>query len=145
MGREKLLPQGGLGSFDLTDPWPKFPLLQGINHSYSLTRNLSVVIARIQSCQNELWACPGQVKRDCWEYQRALATSLIALAPIAPHFAAEMWERLREAETKHGDEFQWERSVFQQTWPELDDTYNLKLKVKLSDEELVEIPVARWK
>jgi hypothetical protein len=71
-----------------------FPPPQGINHSYNLTRNLAVVIARIQSFQSELWNCPGQIKRDSWEFQRGLATSLVALAPIAPHFAAEMWERL---------------------------------------------------
>ena len=119
--------------------------LKGINHSYDLTRNLAVVIARIQSFQGELWNCPGQIKRDYWEYQRSLGTSLIALAPIAPHFAAEMWERFSKVPRKLGDEFEWERSVFQQTWPELDDTYNLKILVKARGEDITKIPVARWK
>jgi hypothetical protein len=51
-----------------------------------------------------------------------------------------------QVDVKHNDdEFDWSKSVFQQTWPELDDNYNLKIKVKAMDEDLIEIPVARWK
>ena len=119
--------------------------LKGINHSYGFTRNLAVVISRIQSLQGELWSCPGQVKRDHWEYQRGLGAALIALAPIAPHFAAEMWERFSRVPRKLGDEFEWGKSVFQQPWPELDDTYNLKIAVKSRGKDVVQIPVARWR
>ncbi len=73
-----------------------------------------MVIARIQSFQNELWTCPGQVKRDSWEFQRALATLLVATAPIAPHFAAELWQRLARVKVWHGTEFDLNKSVFQQ-------------------------------
>ena len=31
------------------------------------------------------------------EFQNALTTLCILLAPMAPHFASEMWEHLREA------------------------------------------------
>jgi leucyl-tRNA synthetase len=58
-----------------------------------------------------------QVKRDSEEYQRCLATAIVALAPIAPHLSAEMWERLATAAVKAGkasDEFDWDKSVFQQ-------------------------------
>ena len=46
-----------LGS-KLTMPWP---LAQGINHSYSLTHNLAIVLARIEGLVKEMWSTPGQV------------------------------------------------------------------------------------
>ena len=51
--------------------------------------------------------------------REALSVLVRLLAPFAPHLAEEFWQKLGGSE-----------SVHQQSWPELDQTYNLKLKVR---------------
>ncbi len=105
-----------------------------------------MVQARVQGLLGELWACGGQVKRDSSEYQRGLATAIILLSPMAPHFCSELWEGLSKAvPVKNCHDFDWDRSLFQQPWPELDSNYNLKVIVQQNGEPLSEIPMAVWK
>ena len=42
-------------------------------------------------------------------------------------------------------EFDWDKGVFHQPWPQLDTNYNLKLVIRVREETLTEIPVALWK
>lgn len=72
------------------------------------------------------------------EYERALAAQIIMLAPLAPHFASELWAgfcstpRLLENKNITDTEIQWEKDVLQQNWPEVDMEYNLDLTVYVS-------------
>ena len=97
-----------------------------------------MVMARVQGLLGEL--AGGAVIPNVGstlEYQRGLATAIILLTPLAPHFCAEMWAGLSDAaiQCKSGqdkncsidDNFIWNKSVFHQAWPKLDQNYNLKL------------------
>ena len=118
--------------------------LRHINYNYSHTRNLAVVLARLNSLINAVWSVPGQVKRDAPEYQRVLGEILTTLAPIAPHMSAELWESFRSLPARHWAEFRWEEGVFQQQWPECDPTAHMELKVMGNRSELARIPVVKW-
>ena len=118
--------------------------LKSINHSYTLTHNLAVVLARVESLVKDLWAAPGQAKRDLPEYRRCLATAIVALAPVAPHLSAELWEGLSPVYAgKDGvdKEFRWGEPVFRQPWPKLEQNYNLKVSVRVGDDEVASLPV----
>merc|ERR1712059_84444 len=69
--------------------------LKHVNHNYSFTRNLAVVIARLHSMINSAWGVPGQVKQASPEYQQLVGDILLVLAPLAPHLASELWECFR--------------------------------------------------
>ena len=75
-----------------------------------------------------------------------LGTAIMLLAPMAPHFCSELWNGLSKGlKVRHCQEFDWDKSLFHQTWPELDDNYNLKLLIKANGEQISEIPIAVWK
>ncbi len=94
----------------------------------------------------DLFTVHGRVKRDSAEFQRALGTAIILLAPMAPHFCSELWYGLCKGLTvKHCQHFDWNLSLFHQAWPEMDDNYNLKMIVNVDGEPLSEIPIALWR
>lgn len=68
------------------------------------------------------------------EYERALATQIIMLAPMAPHFASELWTKFtsvpNRTNTKISD-IKWDLDVLEQTWPDVDMEYKLDLSVKV--------------
>ena len=118
--------------------------LRHVNYNYSHTRNLAVVIARLNSLINSAWAVPGQVKRDAPEYQQMLGEILILLAPMAPHLSAELWESLRSVERKLFTDFDWNRGVFHQEWPQVDQTFNMDLKITANGHKAGKIPIVKW-
>lgn len=62
------------------------------------------------------------------EYERALAMQIVALCPLAPHFAAELWTGLQSLpRLLTTQEFDWGKQAHQQTWPEIDNDYSLNL------------------
>lgn len=72
------------------------------------------------------------------QYERALASQLIMLAPMAPHFASELW--LKFATAPHrlnatSAELQWEEDVLSQKWPEIDQNYQLDLAIRINGYE----------
>jgi len=118
--------------------------LRHVNFNYSHTRNLAVVIARVNSMIAAGWGVPGQVKRDSPEFQQLLGTILLVLAPMAPHMVAELWDSFRSVKNRLCQDFDWDKGVFHQSWPQLDITTNLELKVVGNKRELVKIPVVKW-
>ena len=130
--------------------------LRGANNAYSETRNLSMVMARVQGLLGELAGASSNANvGSTAEFHRGLANAIILLTPLAPHFCAEMWAGLSHAvvqnqlnkcvNTEQNDEFLWNKSVFHQPWPSLDPNYNLKLKVMKNGKDLTSIPIATWK
>jgi len=116
-----------------------------INHQYLFTRNLAVVIARIHAMVGVAWTTPGQVKRDAAEFQHLLGSILILLAPIAPHFTSELWAGLRTVPVKHSQDLDWNAGLFQQTWPEVDPTYNMPIKVVGNNKVMAEMQMVKWR
>ena len=123
--------------------YEKFALLQGVNYAYRTTYNFAAIQARVQGLLGDLWSVHGRVKRDSPEFQRALGTAILSLSPMAPHFCSELWEGLRQV--KNCQDFDWEKPLFHQKWPELDENYNLKVVINLNREPLSEFPMALWK
>jgi len=118
--------------------------LRHINYNYNVTRNLAVIIARVNSLINAAWSVPGQVKRDSAEFQQLLGEILIVLAPIAPHMMSELWKSYASLNHKLYKDFQWNEGVFHQTWPELDSNHNMELLIKCNNSKVANIQVAKW-
>ena len=118
--------------------------LRHVNYNYNVTRNLAVVIARVNSLINAAWAVPGQVKRDAPEFQQLLGEILIILAPIAPHMVSELWASFCTVDRKLCSEFDWGKGVFHQSWPVMDPNYNMTLYVKCNERKAGMIQVAKW-
>lgn len=62
------------------------------------------------------------------EFERALTVLVIMLAPIAPHFASQLWAGIVTASgrlDRHQGEIDWSKSVLEQTWPQVDPTYKV--------------------
>ena len=81
-------------------------------------------------------------------YERALAAQIIMLAPMAPHFASELWSRFVAAPNriaKDSDAINWNANVFEQKWPEVDQDYELELTFKASNYLVSSIKLKRSK
>ncbi|XP_053118195.1 leucine--tRNA ligase, mitochondrial isoform X2 [Hemicordylus capensis] len=57
------------------------------------------------------------------EYEDALATLCIMLAPVAPHIASEIWKGLSHIQNKLCTHHHWDMDVLQQPWPTVDPEY----------------------
>lgn len=69
------------------------------------------------------------VGRGC-QFERALACLIVILAPMAPHFASELWSGFVSAPNRintSSKEINWDQGVLEQTWPEVDSDYRLEL------------------
>lgn len=93
-----------------------------------------------------LQRAPKDVMRSGREFEAALATQLIMLAPLAPHFASECWYRLASAPTKANTDrvgIDWTKDVLEQKWPEVDMDYNLDYTIYVNGEETKVVKVPR--
>eukprot|EP00088_Acartia_fossae_P007821 TRINITY_DN13667_c0_g1_i5.p1 TRINITY_DN13667_c0_g1~~TRINITY_DN13667_c0_g1_i5.p1 ORF type:complete len:354 (-),score=82.50 TRINITY_DN13667_c0_g1_i5:76-1023(-) len=118
--------------------------LRYINFNYN-TRNTAVILAKLNVLTTAAWVVPGKVKRDAPEFQEVLGTILICLAPIAPHFCCELWAGLASLPVKNFQDFDWDLSVLEQDWPQLDPTSNLPLKLRANGKDMGTLDIAKWK
>lgn len=80
------------------------------------------------------------------QYERALASQIIMLAPMAPHFASELWSKFASASNRinsSSTELQWDKDVLSQKWPEIDQHYQLDLAIKVNGFENCCIKIPR--
>lgn len=64
------------------------------------------------------------------EYERLLGSKILMIAPVAPHFASELWAGFISAENRvNADDsyFDWNKNVLDQKWPVVDAHCNLEL------------------
>uniref|UniRef100_T1GTD5 leucine--tRNA ligase n=1 Tax=Megaselia scalaris TaxID=36166 RepID=T1GTD5_MEGSC len=78
-------------------------------------------------------------------FERALATQIIMLAPMAPHFASELWSKFCSTPNRlnpESDELQWNEDVLCQRWPSVDLQYKLDFTVRINgfDNAVIKIP-----
>ena len=118
--------------------------LRHVNHNYSYTRNLAVVIARLNSLINAAWGVPGQVKQQAPEFQQIIGDILIILAPMAPHLATELWECFRTVPNRLTDSFDFDKNIWHQKWPELYQTDNMELRILANNKQVSKIPIVKW-
>ncbi|XP_077285543.1 leucyl-tRNA synthetase, mitochondrial [Arctopsyche grandis] len=102
--------------------------------NYNFTNQLSVAISRMQTLTKYI----KKVKNDfiglSSEYELALAAQFLMLAPIAPHFACELWAGLISAEkriNKTSHLIDWEKNILNQKWPVVDPNYSLDVLIMI--------------
>lgn len=70
------------------------------------------------------------------QYERALAACIQMLAPLAPHFASELWSQFCAVPGRRNGadlaDLHWDRDVLQQRWPIVDPDYKLDLVYKVN-------------
>lgn len=89
---------------------------------------------------------PKHIIRYGKQYERALAAQLIMLAPMAPHFASELWSKFASTSNRINSssaELQWNEDVLAQKWPEIDQHYQLDLAIKVNGFENCCIKIPR--
>lgn len=95
------------------------------------TKKIQLIYIQIASRLRKV-SPSGMVK--CREFERALAVQLIMLAPLAPHFASELWAGFCSAPGRivNDGEIRWDKEVLEQNWPQIDMDFKLKLNVFVS-------------
>ncbi|XP_063821308.1 leucine--tRNA ligase, mitochondrial [Ostrinia nubilalis] len=115
-------------------------------YHFKYTYKLSVGISRLQSLTSTLRNnVPAEVIAYSKEYEQALASLIIMLSPVTPHFSSELWAGFLSApnrvSTHLPNYIDWEKSVLDQHWPEVDDDYNLSFLCKVDGADRCEIKI----
>ncbi|KFB37367.1 hypothetical protein ZHAS_00004663 [Anopheles sinensis] len=124
----------------------------GATFNYRHSHQLSVGISKMQGLTNAIRRATPDVVTYSRQYELALAAQIIMLAPMAPHFAAELWGQFlatpnRIDRTEQKDSWiRWDGGVFDQRWPEIDDEFPLDLTFKINGAEycILKIPAKRF-
>ncbi|XP_018563996.1 probable leucine--tRNA ligase, mitochondrial [Anoplophora glabripennis] len=118
--------------------------IKGTSFNYLISQQLSVAVSKQQGLTNSLRKSPPAIFAYGLQFERALATQIILLAPMAPYFASELWSGFIAAPNRlnNSEEIRWDKSVFEQTWPETDMDYNLDLVCQVNgfENSVVKIP-----
>ncbi|XP_017777824.1 PREDICTED: probable leucine--tRNA ligase, mitochondrial [Nicrophorus vespilloides] len=103
--------------------------VKGATFNYCDSQQISVAISKMQGLTNSLRRAPPSVFARGHQFERALACQIILLAPIAPHFASELWSGFLSAPNRlnQSNEIDWNANILKQTWPDIDYEYNLDL------------------
>ncbi|RZF46887.1 hypothetical protein LSTR_LSTR008268 [Laodelphax striatellus] len=120
--------------------------LKGATYCYSFTHQLSVAISKMQGLTGSLRKSSKDVIALSGEFERALAVQIVMLAPIAPHFASELWSGFKETPgriDKNPGEIKWDCPLVEQAWPETDDLYKLDLNFMVNNHLKSSLKVAR--
>ncbi|XP_050535082.1 leucine--tRNA ligase, mitochondrial [Daktulosphaira vitifoliae] len=100
------------------------------SNNYRKSYQLSVAISFLQGLSNILKKSSKELVKYSAEYERLLAVQIIMLAPMAPHFASALWSGFVTAPGRintNWTQIKWEEDVIVQSWPEVDDNYELNL------------------
>ncbi|TDG53315.1 hypothetical protein AWZ03_000130 [Drosophila navojoa] len=120
--------------------------VKGATFNYRHAHQLSVAISKMQGLTNSLRRTPKHIQRLGKQFERALAAQIIMLAPMAPHFASELWSKFVSIPGRlnaESEELQWTEDVLAQHWPDVDAAYQLDLSIKINAFENCVIKVAR--
>lgn len=93
-----------------------------------------------------LQRCPLNFMAHSKQFERAFAYQIIMLAPLAPHFASELWSGLVSAEGRvdcESNAIDWDKNVLEQNWPIVDANYELSLLCKVSKAMVCKIEIFR--
>lgn len=121
---------------------------RGATFNYRHSHQLSVAISKIQGLTNSIRRASKNVISYSRQYERALAAQIILLAPLAPHFACELWSIFTSAPGRlnvDSDEIKWDKSFLEQIWPDVDMEYELDLTLKVNGIDIDVIKMPRHK
>uniref|UniRef100_A0A8B9PWJ8 leucine--tRNA ligase n=1 Tax=Apteryx owenii TaxID=8824 RepID=A0A8B9PWJ8_APTOW len=83
----------------------------------------NAAISRLMSLSNILHQASQPLILHSAEFEDALATLCIMVAPMAPHIASEMWKGLAHMQNKLCTHHNWDADVLHQSWPKIDPKY----------------------
>lgn len=107
-----------------------------VTFNYKYTHQLSVAISKMQALTSAIRRSTPDVEVLGKNYERALASQIVMLAPMAPHFASELWARFANAAHKvsgKNDNIDWSADVFNQKWPKVDAEHKIDLTFKINN------------
>ncbi|XP_065209389.1 leucine--tRNA ligase, mitochondrial-like [Planococcus citri] len=112
-----------------------------ITHHYEKTRNFASISYALLNQTMILRKPAREVRKYSKEYEKSLATFLITLAPLAPHFASTLWQGFVSAPDRicGVDEINWDENMLKQKWPKVDPDYMLPVYCRFGDGKLYEI------
>lgn len=114
--------------------------LKETTFNFRYSHQLSVAISKLQGLTNAIRRAPKTTIKYSAEYERALAACIQMLAPLAPHFASELWSRFCAVPGRVSPEdrldLNWSADVLQQRWPMIDEAYKLDLVFKINGLDL---------
>lgn len=117
--------------------------VKNVTFMYNVTRQLNLVIKDLQIFTKHLrYKNRGEVVFGR-EFERALAALLLMFAPLAPHFASELWAGFADAARFRDVEYQVDRPLVEQLWPQVDADFNLDLLIKEDNVDLMRIQLPR--
>uniref|UniRef100_A0A336LSB9 leucine--tRNA ligase n=1 Tax=Culicoides sonorensis TaxID=179676 RepID=A0A336LSB9_CULSO len=117
----------------------------GITFNYKYSHQLSVAISKMQGLTNSIRKSPESVIIHSPEFENALASLLIMISPMAPHFSSELWSRFISAPHRKNLNayFDWNQQVLNQKWPEVDQKHELSVNVKVNCIDVVSFKFPR--
>ncbi|CAG9796636.1 unnamed protein product [Diatraea saccharalis] len=115
-------------------------------YHFKHTNKLSVGISRLQSLTNTLRKnLPPDVIAKSKEFESALASLIIMLSPVTPHFCSELWAGFVSAPNRICNQSQtnicWDKNVLEQQWPKVDEQYNLSLLCKVDGADRCDLKI----
>ncbi|KAJ0182554.1 hypothetical protein K1T71_001923 [Dendrolimus kikuchii] len=109
------------------------------------TQKLSVAISRLQSLTNTLRnKIPPEVIAKSKEFELALASLIIMLSPVTPHFCCELWAGFASAPNRvceNSNFIDWNKNVLEQCWPTVDDHYKLSFLCKVDGADVCDLKI----
>ncbi|CAG4978926.1 unnamed protein product [Parnassius apollo] len=120
-------------------------LIATTTYHFKYSQKLSVGISRLQSLTNVLRnKIPPEVIAFSKEYELALASLIIMLTPVTPHFCSELWAGFLSAPHRLCDTspiIDWNKSVLEQKWPTVDKHYELSFKCKVDGADRCDLKI----
>lgn len=110
--------------------------MSGVTFNYKYSHQLSVGISKMHGLTNAIRRSTRDVVALGKNYEWSLAVQIIMLAPMAPHFASELWTRFTSAKNRVGaddDRINWNGDVFSQKWPQVDPGHEVEVTIKTSN------------
>uniref|UniRef100_A0A8C5WIA1 leucine--tRNA ligase n=1 Tax=Leptobrachium leishanense TaxID=445787 RepID=A0A8C5WIA1_9ANUR len=83
----------------------------------------NAAISQLMSLSNILSQSTSRLILHSSEFEDALASLCIMIAPLAPHLASELWKGMAHAEHKLCTQYNWDADVLLQPWPNVDPEY----------------------
>ncbi|NXG04943.1 SYLM protein, partial [Sakesphorus luctuosus] len=83
----------------------------------------NAAISRLMSLTKTLHQASRPLILHSPEFEDALASLCIMVAPMAPHIASEMWKGLAHMQNKLCTHHHWHVDVLHQSWPKVDPDY----------------------
>ncbi|NXY90488.1 SYLM protein, partial [Alcedo cyanopectus] len=83
----------------------------------------NAAISRLMSLTNLLQQASQPLLLHSTEFEDALATLCVMVAPMAPNITSEMWKGLAHMQNKLCPHHRWDADVLEQSWPRVDPEY----------------------